>query len=36
MAKKGPNIKTVLFSGFFPYETLKNLEFVKILIQVRF
>ena len=36
MAEKGPNIKTVLFLVFFPFETLKNLEFLKILVQVRF
>ncbi len=36
MAEKGPNIKNVLFPEFFPYETLKNLEFSKILVQVRF
>jgi hypothetical protein len=24
MAEKGPNIKTVLFLVFFPYETLKK------------
>ena len=36
MAEKGPNIKTVLFPVFFPYKTLKNLEFLKILEKVRF
>jgi hypothetical protein len=36
MAKKGPSIKNVLFPVFFQYETLKNLEFSKILVLVRF
>jgi hypothetical protein len=36
MAEKGPSIKNVLFPVFFQYETLKNLEFSKILVLVRF